>query len=171
MSAATRDIASLVARTLGDDKVTAVYEDGRGTVIRVRRAAILPVLAFLRDRHECLFDMLADEIGVDFLKWPATGGPHAPEGRFGVYYNLYSLTTHERIFVELFANEGESIPSAVSLYASANWAERIIYDLFGVVFTDHPDLRRIYMPDDFGHFPMRKDFPRRGVDPQDYPQE
>ena len=171
MSVMTLNQASLLQVTLGSDKVTAIYEDGRGVVVRVRKDAILPVLAFLRDRHECLFHMLADEIAVDFLKWPAHSGPHMPTARFGIYYNLYSLATHERLFVELFVDEGESVPSAVSLFASANWAERIIYDLFGVVFTDHPDLRRIYMPDDFGHFPMRKDFPRRGIQPQDYPQE
>ena len=171
MSAITQNCASRLAEALGSDKVSAIYEDARGVVIRVKKEAILEVLAFLRDRHECLYNMLADEIGVDFLKWPITDGPHKPDGRFGIYYNLYSLTTRERIFVELFVNEGETVPSAVSLFASANWAERIIYDLFGVVFTDHPDLRRIYMPDDFGYFPMRKDFPRRGIKPQDYPQE
>ena len=171
MNAMTRNFTSLLQTSLGSDKVTAVYEDARGVVMRVHKDAILPVLSFLRDRHECLFNMLADEIGIDFLKWPAQSGPFMPTARFGIYYNLYSLATHERIFVELFVDEGESVPSAVSLFASANWAERIIYDLFGVVFTDHPDLRRIYMPDDYGYFPMRKDFPRRGIHPQDYPQE
>jgi NADH-quinone oxidoreductase subunit C len=153
------------------DKVLAVYEDQRGMVVRVEYRSILEALRLLRDDVEMPFNMLADEMGVDWLTWSERAGLQEQPGRFSVYYNLYSLKARQRIFVEIFINEGEKPPSAVSLFGSANWAERIIYDLFGVEFEDHPDLRRIYMAQDYEYFPLRKDFPRVGADPQDYPQE
>jgi NADH-quinone oxidoreductase subunit C len=166
----TKKIAEAV-RTQYPEAVDAVYEDGRGVVLTVKSSEILKVLKTLRDDLDIRFDLLADEIGVDWLTWQdATDLPPKP-GRFSVYYNLYSMSAKERIFVEIFVDEEVSVPSAVSLYGSANWAERIIYDLFGVNFENHPDMRRIYMTPDYKYHPMRKDFPCVGINPQDYPQE
>ena len=94
----------------------------------------------------------------------AAAGPVQP-----VLQPLLHLCGHA--FVEAWLEDGQEAPSATPFYASANWAERTVYDMFGIRFSGHPDLRRIYLPDDFGYSPLRKEFPRRGVDPQDFPQE
>ena len=116
----------------------------------IKPVAIGDVCLFLRDDPAWVFKLLADIAGVD---WPQR------EKRFDVVYNLYSPGKNVRLHLKVQVSEGESIPSVASVWSSANWAEREVFDMFGVPFDGHPDLRRILMPDDWEGHPLRKDFP------------
>jgi NADH-quinone oxidoreductase subunit C len=122
-------------------------------MVTVRREALLRVLAFLRDDPRCLFAMLVDICGVDY--------PDRAE-RFDVVYNLVSLKHNQRIRVKVTTDEEQPVASCVGLYPAAGWYEREAWDLFGVFFTDHPDLRRIVTDYGFEGHPLRKDFPLTG---------
>ncbi len=152
-------------------KIQDVYEDGRGVVVRIELSAVPDALEALRSDASTRFHLLADITAVDWSRWSQETGMQPPPARFSLYYNLYSISAATRLFVEAWLEDGQEAPSATPFYASANWAERTVYDMFGIRFSGHPDLRRIYMPDDFGYSPLRKEFPLRGVDPQDFPQE
>jgi NADH-quinone oxidoreductase subunit C len=114
---------------------------------------VLALLAFLRDDPRCRFNQLVDVCGVD---WPER------EKRFDVVYNLLSLQNNQRIRVKVATDEVTPVPSAASLYSSATWFERETYDLYGIWFSDHPDLRRILTDYGFEGHPLRKDFPLTG---------
>jgi NADH-quinone oxidoreductase subunit C len=114
---------------------------------------VLALLAFLRDDPKCLFKQLVDVCGVD---WPER------EKRFDVVYNLLSLQNNQRIRIKVATDEVTPVPSASSLYSSATWFERETYDLYGIWFADHPDLRRILTDYGFEGHPLRKDFPLTG---------
>ena len=114
---------------------------------------LLSLLKFLRDDEKCLFNQLVDVCGVD---WPER------EKRFDVVYNLLSLRNNQRVRVKVVTDENTPVPSASSLYSSAGWFERETYDLYGVWFSDHPDLRRLLTDYGFEGHPMRKDFPLTG---------
>ena len=120
---------------------------------RVEREALVRVLMFLRDDAKCRFTVLCDICGVDYPDRPA---------RFEVVYNLLSVTLNQRIRVSLATDEENPVPSATGLYSSAGWWEREAWDLFGIFFNDHPDLRRILTDYGFEGHPMRKDFPLTG---------
>ncbi len=153
-------------------KISDVYEDGRGVVVRVELESVPDVLQALRADASTPFDMLADVTAVDWSRWAEQTGTTKPRpARFSLYYNLYSISAATRLFVEAWLEDGREAPSATPFYASADWAERTVYDMFGIRFSGHPDLRRIYMPEDLEYYPLRKEFPRRGIDPQDFPQE
>jgi NADH-quinone oxidoreductase subunit C len=114
----------------------------------------LPVLLrFLRDDQNFKFQQLLDITAVDYP---------AREQRFEVVYNLLSLIHNQRIRVKVAAGEDDTLPSATSLFPSAGWMEREVWDLFGVYFSDHPDLRRILTDYGFEGHPLRKDFPLTG---------
>lgn len=103
------------------------------------------------------FDMLVDLAGIDYLDYPDA------TQRFGVVYALLATASGERLFVKTHVDLPEpTLPSVVSLWNSADWMEREVFDMYGVVFRDHPDLRRILMPDEFTSYPLRKDYPLRG---------
>jgi NADH-quinone oxidoreductase subunit C len=103
------------------------------------------------------FDFLADIAGIDYLHYPNA------TDRYGVVYCLANTETAERVFVRAFVNDPETrLPSVYSLWKGADWMEREVYDMFGVEFEGHPDLRRILMPEGFSSFPLRKDYPLRG---------
>jgi NADH-quinone oxidoreductase subunit C len=108
------------------------------------------VLAFLRDDAGCSFDYLTD---VTAVHWPARENP------FEILYHLYSFSRNVRLRVKAELGPEPSCRSAASLWSGANWLERECYDMFGIVFERHPDLRRILMTDDFDGFPLRKEFP------------
>jgi NADH-quinone oxidoreductase subunit C len=114
---------------------------------------LLALLAFLRDDPKCLFKQLADVCGVD---WPER------EKRFDVVYNLLSLKLNQRVRVKVATDESTPVPSAAPVFSSANWFERETYDLYGIWFSDHPDLRRILTDYGFEGHPLRKDFPLTG---------
>jgi NADH-quinone oxidoreductase subunit C len=117
--------------------------------------ALFDVLKTLKD--ECGFDLLVDVGGIDYLNYPNA------TDRYAVVYALANTTTAERVFVKAFANDPDpELPSVVPLWKGADWMEREVYDMYGVTFTGHPDLRRILMPGEFVGHPLRKDYPLRG---------
>jgi len=127
---------------------------GEARVI-VPRELIYPVLTALRDK--LAFDFLSDITCVDYLNY------RGAEDRFGLVYLLASTGTNERLNLRVFLNEPDlSVRSAVPLWEGANWMEREVWDMFGIRFEGHPDLRRILLPDEFTAFPLRKDYPLQG---------
>ena len=125
--------------------------------IRVHKNAVHDALHFLRDDTTLRYDMLIDLTGVDWrVRVP----------RFDVIYQLYSTDNRHRLRVKSGVNaleRGDSIATASDLWAAANWLERECYDMFGINFAGHPDLRRILLPEDWNEgYPLRKDYPLRG---------
>jgi NADH-quinone oxidoreductase subunit C len=108
-------------------------------------------------KQQCGFDLLVDVTAVDYLHYPDA------RDRFGVIYCLANTSTGERLYVKTHLNEPElTVPSAFPLWKGADWMEREVFDMYGIVFEGHPDLRRILMPEEFTPFPLRKDYPLRG---------
>jgi NADH-quinone oxidoreductase subunit C len=109
-------------------------------------------------KKECGFSLLAELGGTDYL-----GYPGRTRARFEVHYVLLNVDTAERLIVKAPVDEANpALPSAVPLWPGADWMEREVFDMFGITFTGHPDLRRILMPDEFTAYPLRKDYPLRG---------
>ena len=121
--------------------------------IRVEREVLTDVLRFLRDDSKCRFGVLCDICGVDYPDRPL---------RFEVVYNLLSLGLNQRIRVKVDTDDTAAVPSATGLFSSAGWWEREAWDMFGIVFSDNPDLRRILTDYGFEGHPLRKDFPLTG---------
>ncbi|HKS89712.1 MAG TPA: NADH-quinone oxidoreductase subunit C, partial [Stellaceae bacterium] len=121
--------------------------------LAVEREALLRVLGFLRDDPKCRFTVLCDVCGVDY--------PDRAR-RFDVVYNLLSVTLNQRIRLKIETDEDTPVPSATGLYSSAGWWERETWDLYGIYFSDNPDLRRILTDYGFEGHPLRKDFPLTG---------
>jgi NADH-quinone oxidoreductase subunit C len=119
----------------------------------VTGARLLEVMRHLRDAPDATFDFCSDVTAVD---WP----PRAR--RFDVVYCLYSTSLRHRVRVKVRTGDNESIASVTSVWPAANWLEREVFDLFGIQFEGHPDLRRILMPDDWQGHPQRKDYPLEG---------
>jgi len=136
-----------------DSFTTTEFRDNRRILVKAPR-----LYAFLQClKNECGFDMLAELTAVDYLKYPEA------RDRFGVIYGLLNTTSGERVFIKTALNEPDlTIPSACPLWKGADWLEREVYDMYGIVFAGHPDLRRILMPEEFTSFPLRKDYPLRG---------
>lgn len=122
---------------------------GELTII-VRKEDIVPICQFLRDDPELSFNFLSDLCAVDWLE---------RKPRFDVVYNLYSIQKNHRVRLKVQVDDGEAIPSVTSVWSTANWHEREVFDMFGIRFEGHPDLRRILMPEDWEGYPLRKDFP------------
>jgi NADH-quinone oxidoreductase subunit C len=127
-------------------------EAARGqAVVLIERTALARALAVLRDHPDLAFDLLVDVTAADYLG-------RAP--RFEVVYQLYSLAHQHRLRVKVPVPEDDpSVPSAAPLWKSALWAEREVWDMFGIRFSGHPDLRRILMYEEFEGHPLRKDYP------------
>jgi NADH-quinone oxidoreductase subunit C len=128
------------------------YWVGDWTIV-VPVAQLLAAVHHLHDAPEASFDLCSDVTATD---WP----PRAE--RFDILYCLYSTRHRHRVRVKVKAREGEPVPSVTSIWPSANWLEREVYDMFGVNFTGHPDRRRILMPEDWQGYPQRKDYPLEG---------
>ena len=138
-------------------QIIAVEEQFSQLCLTVQRQDHLTVLQFLRDDPDLSFDFLIDLFGVDYL---AMGGLE----RFAVIYHLYSMKIAHRLRIKVFVPERDAhLDSVSALWAAANWAEREVYDMYGIRFDGHPDLHRILCPDDFSGFPLRKDFPLQGI--------
>jgi NADH-quinone oxidoreductase subunit C len=146
-------VEALKARFGAQDFETSEFR-GELTVV-VPKEKIVEVCTFLKEDAALKFDLLADLSGLDM---------YTPVRRFAVVYNLYSLTNKHRIRLKVFTEEEDlKIPSVTGLWGTANWHERETYDMFGIVFEGHPDLRRVYLPEEFEHHPLRKDFPLMGI--------
>jgi NADH-quinone oxidoreductase subunit C len=136
------------------DQIVGFGEHAGQKWIEVRRERIVDVLRAARD--EAGFDVLTDLTAVDHLN------RGAPE-RFCVVYNLYSLRDNDRARVKAWVPEGDpAIDSAVPVWKAAGWAEREVWDLFGIVFRNHPGLKRILLPESYVGHPLRKDYPLTG---------
>jgi NADH-quinone oxidoreductase subunit C len=146
----------------------------RGTEFRGQSTMIVEpvdlhrVMAFVRDDPRCAYDFLSDVVGVDYL-----GYPSATIGRFAVIYNLCSTERTDRFFVKSFLDPSIPtdgikedpalyLPSVCDLWPGAEWREREVFDMFGIRFHDHPDLRRILTWKEFPAHPQRKDYPVKG---------
>ena len=144
----------------------------------VPRGSIVPVCTFLRDDPSLRYDMLAELNGVDYLNYP--GAKH----RFGLNYGLTSTGNNNRLWLKVFldptrdtapgndlrdedvvekGDPGLKIDSVCGVWPGAEWMEREAYDMFGIIFLNHPDLRRVLTWNGFGSYPLRKDYPLRGV--------
>jgi len=122
----------------------------------VERSVILEALRFCRDDPDLRFDVLMDLTAVDYLRYP--GREFGP--RFEVVYHLYSLPHNHRLRLKVRVEEDDArAPSAVGLWPIANWFEREVWDMFGIRFDGHPDLRRLLMYEEFQGHPLRKDYP------------
>ncbi len=127
---------------------------GELTVV-VPKEKIVEVCRFLNEDPHLRFHLLADLCGIDM---------YTPIKRFGVIYNLMSIPSKHRIRLKTFTEEDDpTVPTVTGVWKTANWHERETYDMFGIVFEGHPDLRRMYLPEEFEYYPLRKDFPLMGI--------
>ena len=154
-----------MADTQQAESIGTAIADGLGTavlssqiiaeelVLNVERSSIVKTMTFLRDDVNCQFKQLMDLCGVDYPE---------REMRFDVVYNLLSLTQNSRVRVKIETDEATQVPSISGVFSSADWWEREAWDLYGIFFSDHPDLRRILTDYGFDGHPLRKDFPLTG---------
>jgi len=158
MTSRTAALAESVKAALGD-KVVSITDAGDMPTLVVRVDDLSAVMTALRDRPELRFEQLTDLCGVDYSTYSAYDGP-----RFAVVYHLLAIGNNRRLRVRTFATEDEFpvVPSVIDVWPSANWFEREAFDLFGIVFSGHPDLRRILTDYGFIGHPFRKDFPISG---------
>ena len=152
MDQALKELGKYVQDTLGDAVTGNTMRLGELSV-EINRDDVLKVIKFLRDDVNCQFLTLLDVCGVDY--------PEDDE-RFEIVYHMLSMTHNNRIRIKLRTDEDTPVASVTSLFSSANWWEREIWDLFGVAFIDHPDLRRILTDYGFEGHPLRKAFPLNG---------
>jgi NADH-quinone oxidoreductase subunit C len=146
------DLGETLSAKLADALISTEVKFGELT-LTVARDRIGAVLRHLRDDGACRFEVLIDICGVD---WPGR------ENRFDVVYHLLSPRVNQRIRVKLETNETDTVPSAVDIFPAANWFEREAYDMYGIFFSGHPDLRRLLTDYGFQGYPLRKDFPLTG---------
>ncbi|HNW58556.1 MAG TPA: NADH-quinone oxidoreductase subunit C [bacterium] len=154
--ATNQEIADRLGAQFGARVLVSAAVDGQ-LLVSTRREEQPALLRFLKEEAGLEFNMIMDLFGVDYLEM---GG----EERYGVVYNLYSLPHNHRLRVRVWVPENDPrLESAVNLWAAADWAEREVFDMYGITFTGHPNMTRILCPDDFSGFPLRKDFPLQGV--------
>ncbi len=146
------DLAAHIESRMPDAVRSTKIRVGELTVL-AERDHILSLLRFLRDDQQCNFETLIDICGVDY--------PERTE-RFEVVYHLLSMRMNHRIRIRIRTDEETAVPSSVAVWPSANWFEREAFDMYGIQFSDHPDLRRILTDYGFEGFPLRKDFPLTG---------
>ena len=147
-----KDLAVHVSGALGSAVLASHIAHGELT-LDVDPARIVKVTTFLRDDPSCLFACIVDVCGVDYPE---------REKRFDVVYHLLSLKQNVRIRLKVAIDEDTTVPSICSVYAGANWFEREAYDMYGILFTGHPELRRLLTDYGFDGYPLRKDFPLTG---------
>jgi NADH-quinone oxidoreductase subunit C len=152
MTTALESLAGYIKDKLPGSITGSVVRHGELT-LTAKRADIVKVLTLLRDDSECQYENPIDICGVDY--------PARAE-RFEVVYHLLSPRKNHRIRVKISTDENTAVPSVISVYPFANWYEREAYDMYGILFSDHPDLRRILTDYGFQGFPLRKDFPLTG---------
>jgi NADH-quinone oxidoreductase subunit C len=143
----------LAASIAGLPGVTSIAIEHGEVVVRAHRDSVPALMTALRDREDCAFEQVMDICGVD---WPQR------EERFDVVYNLLSVSLNQRIRVIVTTNETAPVPSVHTIWPVATWWEREAWDLYGIVFSGQPDLRRILTDYGFEGHPLRKDFPLTG---------
>ncbi|MBW2146428.1 MAG: NADH-quinone oxidoreductase subunit C [Deltaproteobacteria bacterium] len=145
-----------------DDMVeVSIFRDE--VTVRIRASAVIPICRFLKDEESLQYNFLIDVTSVDY--------PDRAE-RFDVVYHLYSLSNNDRLRLKTgVGGDQPSIDSVTSVWKTANWLEREVFDLMGIHFKGHPDLRRIVLPDDWEGHPLRKDYPLKGPNSDGTPQE
>lgn len=127
---------------------------GELTIV-IRPSDIRNVCMLLRDDAELRFDSMRDLCGADYYR---------PDERYEVVYNLYSIQSNFRLRLKVRIDEKNiHIDSVSDIWQTANWHERETYDMYGIIFDGHPDLRRMYLPEEFEYHPLRKDFPLMGI--------
>ncbi len=136
----------------GEEIVDSYESYGMHTFV-VKKERIVDICRFLKEDPDLRFNYLSDICGVDY---------HPERPRFEVVYHLYSIPFKYRLRLKCKVDEGEAVPSVTPVWKTANWHEREAYDMFGITFDGHPDLRRIYLWEGFEGYPLRKDFPLRG---------
>lgn len=161
MDQALRDLGDYAAAALPAE-VTEIQPANDELIIHCEPASLLKVLTFLRDDQNCQFKQLTDVTGVDFP---------TREMRFEIVYILLSHKHNLRARVKVPANEDTQVPSACTVFSAAIWFEREVWDMYGVFFSDHPDLRRILTDYGFEGHPLRKDFPLTGYVEVRYDEE
>ncbi len=149
---ALNDLAAYIDSQLGQDVFDVALARGELS-LRCRPPSVLKVLTFLRDDSQCQFKALMDLCGVDYPQ---------REERFEVVYNLLSIRQNLRIRLKVPTDENTPVPSVTGLFSSAGWMERETWDMYGIYFSDHPDLRRLLTDYGFEGHPLRKDFPLTG---------
>lgn len=152
MTEALNDLSEYVSLKLAQEVTSSEIQNGE-LIIQARRDTICKVLTFLRDDANCLFKILMDVCGVDYPE---------REERFDVVYNMLSMQHNLRIRVKITTDEDTPVPSVTDIFSTANWFERETWDLYGIYFDEHPDLRRIMTDYGFEGHPLRKDFPLTG---------
>jgi NADH-quinone oxidoreductase subunit C len=141
------------------DHIKTAFADAKSSLafgeltVAVDAGEIVPLMTFLRDDPDCRFEILIDLCGVDY--------PNRAR-RFDVVYHLLSLAKNRRVRVKVETDETTPVPSLVSVHPCADWFEREAFDMYGILFSDHPDLRRILTDYGFTGYPLRKDFPLTG---------
>jgi NADH-quinone oxidoreductase subunit C len=124
-------------------------------IVVVDRAAIVDIATWLRDNETCPFPLCEDVFGID--QWTR-------KQRFEVNYHFFSLQCKQRIHLKVRVEESDpSVPSITGVYPGAGWYERETFDMYGITFPGHRDLRRMYMPEEFEYYPLRKDYPMMGI--------
>lgn len=145
---------NLIKERLKDFKVEYADTNGMPQVI-VDKKDVIEVSKILKNDEEIKFDSLLDIVSADRFQ---------KEERFEIIANLFSGKFRDRMFIKVrLDSKNPVMPSLTAVWQSANWYEREAYDLMGILFEGHPDLRRIYMPEEFEHYPLRKDFPLMGI--------
>jgi NADH-quinone oxidoreductase subunit C len=137
------------------DSIISVQEFRGELTVAIKKEDIVAVCDFLKGDDELRFDLLEDLCGVDM---------NTPTDRFQVVYHVFSLKNKFRIRLIVSVDESDlKVPTVSTVWSTADWHEREAYDMFGIRFDGHPDLRRLYMPDEFEYYPLRKDFPLMGI--------
>jgi NADH-quinone oxidoreductase subunit C len=137
------------------EAVRAIAEFRGETTVTIDSRMVREVMRFLKESESAQYDLLVDVAGVDFA---------AESPRFMVAYLLHSMKFNNRLRIKTWVAEGAALDTVSDIWKAADWFEREVYDMFGIPFTDHPDLRRILLTDDFTGHPLRKDFPLKGHD-------
>ena len=150
MGEALESLAEHIKGTFPEAKSSLAFGE---LTIALEAAAIVPFVTYLRDDPQCQFTILIDLCGVDY---PTRAR------RFDVVYHFLSIAKNQRIRVKVEADDKVPVPSLVSVHACADWFEREAFDMYGILFSDHPDLRRILTDYGFSGYPLRKDFPLTG---------
>jgi len=155
------DLKDHIESQLGDAVNAATIENGELT-LDARRAEVMKVISFLRDDPICKFSSLIDICGVDYP---------SRERRFDVVYHMLSMAHNTRIRIKVMTDETVPVHSITSLFPNADWYEREAFDMYGILFDEHPDLRRILTDYGFEGYPLRKDFPLSGFVEVRYDEE